>query len=203
MALAAAEEQPDIPGYRVAAAFFLARSGDHAAALATLDALIGGGIGSLRRDASWTLLLALLAEAIALSGATPHAPAVYDALLPYRGQAVVVATGVFCYGAVDRFLAMLAPFADAGDGSVATAFFESALALERRLEAPALTARTLLWFARTLAARGGADDLAWAAELLGDAAAECPVQLCELQEWIAQERSALPPRARRGLNERG
>jgi hypothetical protein len=203
MALAAAEEQPDIPGYRVAAAFFWARSGDHDAALAMLDDLIGAGLGALRQDASWTLLLALLAETIALTGAARHAQAAYDALVPYRGQAIVVATGVFCYGAVDRFLAMLAPLLDGGGMDAATAFFESALAVERRLEAPALTARTLFWFSRTLASQGGADNLVWAAELLADAAAECPPQLRELQEWIAHDRSALPSRPRRPLNRPG
>ncbi|MGI8809929.1 MAG: AAA family ATPase [Acidimicrobiales bacterium] len=195
MTLAAAEEQPDLPGYRAAAAFFLARSGRTAEARSILGDLLGDGLAAIRQDASWTVLLALLAEAIALSGATEHAPPVYEALLPFGGQALVMATGVFCYGAADRFLAMLTPLAATGDVRAAAARFEAAVALERRLEAPALTARSLLWFARTLAV----DDPEWAGELLADAAAECPLQLCELQQWIAEEQLALARRRRRRL----
>lgn len=198
MTLAAAEEQPGLTGYRAAAAFFLARSGRDAEARAILDDLLGDGLGAIRQDASWSVLLALLAEAVALSGATGHAQAVYDALLPYSGQALVMATGVFCFGAADRFLAMLDPLVAGGDCGAAAKRYESAIALERQLEAPALTARSLLWFARTMAG----DDPAWAGELLADAAAECPPQLGELQQWIAEEQLALA-RRRRPVSRRG
>jgi hypothetical protein len=109
----------------------------------------------------------------------------------------VMATGVFCFGAADRFLAMLEPLVAGGDSGAAAKRYESAIALERQLEAPALTARSLLWFARTMAG----DDPAWAGELLTDAAAECPPQLCELQQWIAEEQLALT-RRRRPVNRR-
>jgi hypothetical protein len=197
MTLAAAEEQPGLTGYRAAAAFFLARRGQDAEARTLLDDILRDGLGAVRQDASWTVLLALLAEAVALSGATGHAQAVYDALLPYSGQALVMATGVFCFGAADRYLAMLEPLVAGGDSGAAAKRYESAIALERQLEAPALTARSLLWFARTMAG----DDPAWAGELLTDAAAECPPQLCELQQWIAEEQLALT-RRRRPVNRR-
>lgn len=191
MALAAAEANPTLPGYRAAAAFFRARTGELDACRAILDSLLGDGLGSLRKDASWTVLLALLAEGIALSGASEHAAAVHDALLPYTGQALTMATGVFCYGAADRFLAMLTPLAGGGI-QVAIDRFEAALELERRLEAPALRARSLLWFARTVASA----DPEWAAELLADAAEECPAQLTELAQWVAEELEALARRRR-------
>lgn len=199
MTLAAAEEQPGLPGYRAAAAFFLARGGHAADARSILDDLLGDGLTALRQDASWSVLLALLAEAIALAGATGHAQPVYDALLPYSGQALVMATGVFCYGAADRFLAMLTPLTAGTDGVSAAARYEAAIALERRLAAPALTARSLLWFARTLAG----DDPDWAGELLADAAAECPPQLGELAQWIAHEQVALAGRRRRTVSRPG
>lgn len=192
MTLAAAEEQPGLPGYRAAAAFFLARSGHLAEARSVLDDLLHDGLGALRQDASWSVLLALLAEAIALTGAADLTQPVYDALLPYSGQALVMATGVFCFGAADRFLAMLTPLTAGGDTRSAVQRYEAAIALERRLQAPALTARSLLWFARTTAS----EDPDWAGELLADAAAECPSQLIELKQWVAHEQVALARRRR-------
>lgn len=203
MATAAADEQPGVAGYRAAAALFLARSGDACAALRILDDLLGDGLHAVRRDTSWSVLLAVLAETIALTGAASYARAVHGALLPYAGQVLVLATGAFCYGAADRFIAMLHPLLPAPAPEDAVARFEAAVALERRLEAPALAARTLLWFARTLAAGGDHDDLDWAADLLADAAAECPPQLCELQAWIAEEQAACRSRLRRPLSRRG
>lgn len=196
MSLAAAEAQPDLPGYRAAAAFFLARSGQLDEARAILDDLLGDGLAAIRQDASWSVLIALLAEAVALAWATDHAGPVFEALLPYSGQALVMATGVFCYGAADRFLAMLTPLIAGGDARAAVARYEAAIALERRLDAPALTARSLLWFARTTAR----DDPDWADELLADAAAECPPQLDELQRWIAHEQVTLAGRRRRTVS---
>lgn len=172
--------------------FFLARSGRIEEAGAVLDDLLGHGLGAIRQDASWWALLALLAEAVALSGATGYAQEVYNALLPYQGQVLVMATGIFCFGAADRFLAMLEPLVSGGDCATAAERYENAIALERKLEAPALTARSLLWFARTMAG----DDPEWAGELLADAAAECPPQLRELQQWIAEDKAALARRQR-------
>jgi hypothetical protein len=194
MAMAAADEQPGVPGYRATAAFLLARSGDCDAAERMLDDLLGEGLHGVRQDASWSVLLAVLAETIALTGAVRHAAEIYEALLPYSGQALVLATGVFCYGAADRFLGMLAPMVVDGGLDVAKACFERGLQVEQRLGAPALKSRSLLWFGRTLAGWGNADDLVWAVDILADAAAECPPQLCELLEWIGQERSILTSR---------
>ncbi|HVL06152.1 MAG TPA: hypothetical protein VM388_09190 [Acidimicrobiales bacterium] len=192
MALAAAGERPTVPGYRAGAAFFLARSRQLDAARTVLDELLGHGLHAIRKDASWTVLVALLAEAVILAGASQYAQEVHDALLPYSGQALTMATGVFCYGAADRFIAMLLPLVAGGGAEAAATRFEAALELERRLRAPALSARTLVWFARTM----GAEDPEWAAELLADAADECPPQLAELQEWIAAERAELARRRR-------
>ena len=130
LTLSAADDQPELTGYRAATAFFLARNGQEDEARAVLDDLLGAGLGAIRQDASWSVLLALLAEAIALTGATDHARSVHDALLPYSGQALVMATGVFCYGAADRFLAMLTPLV-AGTGAVpAAARYDAAVDLE-------------------------------------------------------------------------
>ena len=191
MAVAAAAERPTLAGYRAAAAFFLARSGEIDASRAVLGELLSDGLHTIRKDASWTVLVALLAETIVLTGASEYAQEVHDALLPYSGQILTMATGVFCYGSADRFLGMLGPLL-AGDTEATATRFEAALDLERRLQAPALSARTLLWFARTVAS----DDPGWALELLEDAAAECPPQLGELRQWIAGEQAAIHRRRR-------
>jgi DNA-binding SARP family transcriptional activator len=72
-------------------------------------------------------------------------------LLPYRGQLLVVAWGVYVLGAADRYLGMLASaccrWAEADD------LFASALELEECVGSRPLATRTRMWWARALVER--------------------------------------------------
>jgi DNA-binding CsgD family transcriptional regulator len=81
---------------------------------------------------------------------------------------VLVAHGVTCYGAADRYLGMLA--ATLGDHERAVQHFERALAINRQMGATTWVANTLYAYGRTLRMRGGSGDDAKASELLSEAA---------------------------------
>jgi len=94
--------------------------------------------------------------------------------LPYRDQVVVGGMGEGCFGAVDRYLGMLA--SERGCWDAAEAHFETALRLETGLLAPPLLARTRHWYGRMLLTRGWAGDGDRATQLL-DASAETAERL--------------------------
>jgi DNA-binding NarL/FixJ family response regulator len=76
-----------------------------------------------------------------------------------------------CYGAADRYLGMLA--SAMGEWENASAHFESALALNRRINAHTWTAHTAYEYGRTLMTRGRPRDRVKALELLAEAATSC------------------------------
>jgi DNA-binding CsgD family transcriptional regulator len=82
---------------------------------------------------------------------------------------VVVGHGVACYGAADRYIAMLA--ATLGDWEIAEAHFEAALKLNRRMGASTWLAHTAYQYGRMLHARARAEDASRAASMLTEAAA--------------------------------
>jgi hypothetical protein len=69
---------------------------------------------------------------------------------------VVVASGAYCPGAVDRYLGMTAMVA--GRLGEAEGHLRRALALEESIGAVPLAARTRYWYARLLAGRGAPGD---------------------------------------------
>ena len=88
------------------------------------------------------------AEVTALLGEVTWARGLYQRLLPYRGLHAVIAWGVSCRGAFDRYLGMLA--ATVGKVDLAREHYESALALEERLRTAPAIARTQYWYGRLL-----------------------------------------------------
>jgi len=108
--------------------------------------------------------LAYRAEVALSLGTAEAATALYDHLLPYRGQVVVGGMGEGCMGAADRYLGMLA--GAAGRKVQAEAHFQAALALETGMSATALVVRTNHWYGRMLV-RHGHGDAARGRELLG------------------------------------
>jgi predicted ATPase/DNA-binding CsgD family transcriptional regulator len=121
------------------------------------------------REALWLASLTFLTDACAAVGDEELAALVQPELEPHAGTIVVVGYGVACYGAADRYLAMLA--ATLGDWEVAEARFDSALELNRRMGTPTWLAHTAYEYGRMLRTRGRAQDAGRAASMLTDAAA--------------------------------
>jgi transcriptional regulator with XRE-family HTH domain len=84
--------------------------------------------------------LAFLAETAAVSARPDLAAVVEEALIPYEGQFVVVATGTSCEGSVERYLACTAWAR--GDRALADCRFDAATQAEATAGAPTLICAT-------------------------------------------------------------
>jgi hypothetical protein len=121
----------------------LADVGDADGAAKVLASIADDGIAALARDATYSSVLANLAEIIAATGDTELLDATYERLLPFAGQLLVVAWGVFSPGAADRYLGMLD--AQAGRMDAARQRFDAAIGLETRAGADGLRRATESW----------------------------------------------------------
>jgi tetratricopeptide (TPR) repeat protein len=162
----AVAQYPGLLAFRSGLALADADAGDHDEARRHLDVLAADGFVALPRDQFLLISLALLAETAAVLADTERAAALTELLRPHAGRLVTVSTGIGCFGAVDRFLGMLA--AVGGDWTEAEPRFEAALALEDGIGSRPMAARTRLWFARMLVARARAADGDRAAALLAE-----------------------------------
>jgi DNA-binding SARP family transcriptional activator/DNA-binding CsgD family transcriptional regulator len=111
--------------------------------------------------------LVYLTDACAALGDAASAALLYPELKPLSGGNVMVGQLVACYGAADRYLGMLA--AAMGEWECASAHFESAFALNRRMNAHTWTAHTAYEYGRMLLTRGRTADRVKARELLAEA----------------------------------
>jgi len=89
----------------------------------------------------------MIAEIVATSYDRDAAPALYEALLPYRDRLLCVVLGLACMGSADRYLGVLAGLI--GNDDVGDAHFARAIELETRVRGRALLPRTRYWQART------------------------------------------------------
>ena len=121
------------------------------------------------REALWLASLTYLTDACAAVGDEDLASLLRPELEHYAGTIVVVGHGVACYGAADRYLAMLA--ATLSDWEVAEARFDAALDLNRRMGASTWLAHTAYEYGRMLHAHGRPEDASRAASMLAEAAA--------------------------------
>jgi hypothetical protein len=161
------ESNPRIPAFGAALAAARAIVGDEAGARTQLEHLAVAGFDRVPRDHVYLLYLGLLAECVAQLDDPEHADAVLDLLEPYAGQMCVGAHGFVVLNAMDSYRGMVA--AVTGDPR-GRRWFEAGLAVEERLHAGLLRARTAAWFAAYLRRHGaGAADDDRAAELLASA----------------------------------
>ncbi|MDP9071846.1 MAG: AAA family ATPase [Actinomycetota bacterium] len=163
------EQNPGLPAFRAALAVTHVELGELAEARREFELLATDGFAGVSRNILWPTALALLAEVCTALGDVARAVHLYDLFAPHAGQLVVVGGGSYCPGAVDRYLGMLAT--TTGRLGQAEEHFGAALRLEGQLGSPPLLARTRLWYARMLLARGTGGDGARAAELLESARA--------------------------------
>ena len=145
------ESHPGLPLGRAMLAATHAAAGRRHEAQSALDCLAVRNLADAEADWSRTAVLALTAEACVALGARAPAALLYDLMRPHQGQLVVVASGTSCEGAVTRYLGLLAGALERWEDAVE--HFESALTLERGVDAPPLVARTQLSYAGVLAAR--------------------------------------------------
>src|SRR2546423_1310929 len=140
---ATAEHNPGIVRFRCALAMSYAHVGERDRAFEHFDAICRAGLDKIPIDWIRTIALAQLIETAAVLAVDDHLGVLRDALSPYSGELIVVATGTQCTRAVDRYLGMAA--AKLGETARARALLEAALALEMSVDAPPLVSRTRSW----------------------------------------------------------
>jgi tetratricopeptide (TPR) repeat protein len=173
--------------WRPALAVLLAEIGDVEAAQRELRALVDAGLGAIARGGLGVGGLSYVADACALIEAGALAVPIYEQLLAFEGQNMVVGSAVMCYGASDRMLGALATVMQRWDA--AERHCENALVLNRRLGSPTWIAHTLYERARLAVRRGWPQGLERAAEAL-DAAQR--IRLLGLVARIEQLTTRVP-----------
>jgi transcriptional regulator with XRE-family HTH domain/tetratricopeptide (TPR) repeat protein len=131
------------------------------------ETLANQDFAGIPHDALWLTCIAYLAEVCAYLGDTDRAEHLYRFMLPYSGRALVAGYWGACYGAVDRYLGLLA--AAQLHWEQAERHFQDALAMNERMEAWPWLAHTQGAYARMLLQRGRTEDRGRAIALLDTA----------------------------------
>ena len=100
---------------------------------AVFERLVSDGLARVAQDSLWVASLAYLCEVCAYLEDAIQAGILYPLLLPYKDRAVVVGGATACFGAVARYLGMLAM--TLSDWESAERHFEDALKLDARMQA--------------------------------------------------------------------
>jgi class 3 adenylate cyclase len=137
---------PNLIAFRAGLALTRVEMGKADAARAEVDALAADNFAVVPQDVGYTSCLALLTETVGALGAAEYAPALADRLQPHAGHFIVGGVGIACFGAADRYLAILAALR--GSDDEADALFQRAAALEDGAHAAAELARTRYWWGR-------------------------------------------------------
>jgi class 3 adenylate cyclase/DNA-binding CsgD family transcriptional regulator len=135
-------------------------------ARAELKLLVTPGLARVPRDAIYLAAMTYLSDAVAIVGDRSAASMLYAALEPYRGTVVVVAHVIACYGAVDRYLGLLAE--TAGRSRDAERHYVQAIELDGTAGAPTWLAHSRFRYASFLARQGRRDGPRRAYALLQD-----------------------------------
>ncbi len=181
----------DSGAWRPALAAMLAELAMHEEVRVQLDHVQAEGLQPFR-ESLWLASLTYLTDAVSVVGHEGLASVLYTALLPFAGSNVMIGHGVACYGAVDRYLGMLA--ATLGEVDAAGGYFESALELNRLMGATTWHAHTAYEYGRMLLRDG---DDARAQPLLTEAVrlaarAGMPTLLSRARELASSPMPSLP-----------
>jgi len=178
------------PAYRCGLSLILADGGDAVGARREIDLVAPGAFAALPRNAARLSSLAVVAQAIATLDDPEHAPTLYRELLPLAGRNVVIGPALGCFGAVDRYLGLLAALTAQLD--VAVGHLEAALATHAAMGARAWLAWTQHDLAAVLLRRGASGDRQRAAALRSAALeAATAIGMVRLRERL--ERSDVSP----------
>ncbi len=163
------ERYPMIPGHRAVLCHVYARTGKREETRAEFEPLAANDFAALPRDGSWILSVTGLAWVCRFLGDVARAEMLYRMLLPYAGRNVIIgSSGVAC-GSICRSLGLLAATMSRWDD--AARHFESAIAMNSRMNARPFLAEAQHEYAVMLLSRGAAGDREKAAGLLGQALA--------------------------------
>jgi DNA-binding CsgD family transcriptional regulator len=152
----------------------------------------------LPRDALWMASMTYLTDVCTFLGDTARAALLYELLLPYAERTVVIGNAVACYGAMSRYLGLLA--ATMGHWDTAAQYFEDALAMNAHMDARPWLAHTQYAYASMLLARNHPSDSDKSSALLDAAlvtARELGMRALEerLTARLGQTSTPLPPAA--------
>ncbi len=161
------ELYPAIPGWRCALALLLIELGRPEEARTEFERVAVDHFSTVPRDANWLIAITLVAEVCGALKDSPRAAELYSILLPYAGRNVVVGRNATNNGSASRLLGILATAQGAWD--VAEHHFEEAQAMHAHMGARPWHARTQVSYAEMLLARGRAEDVARASDMLADA----------------------------------
>ena len=124
-------------------------------ARAEVKLLVTPGLPLVPRDALYLAAMTYLADAVAIVGDRSAAVMMYAALEPYGGTVVVVGHVIACYGAVDRYLGVLAE--TVGRSRDAERHFVKAIEIDGSAGAPTWLAHSRFRYASFLARQGRRD----------------------------------------------
>jgi len=154
----------DASRWRPGLALIYCEIGDKARAQQEFEQLAIKDFADLPKDSLWLTSLSYLADTCAFLGEAEKAKVLYQLLLPYSRQAVVVGNSITCNGAVSRSLALLAAVGSDWDG--AEAHFQHAIEFNEHLQAIPWLAQTRCQYAAMLLQRRGPEDIVRADQLL-------------------------------------
>jgi hypothetical protein len=139
---------PARPSWRAAYATMLFESDRITEARTEFEALAARDFEDVPRDGDWLATMSLLSDVTVGLGDAARAAILYDGLRSCAGATVVGGIGAVCLGSAARSVGGLA--ATLGREAEAAKYFEDALAVNRRLRAPAHLAHTQLDYAAAL-----------------------------------------------------
>jgi tetratricopeptide (TPR) repeat protein len=144
------------PVARAGLAFVYAAEGQKAEARSVFERFAADGFSGIPRDANWMITLASLAPVCTFVGDSERAETLYGLLSPYQGYNVSIDNAIVCYGALSRYLGILAT--TMGRWEDAERHFEDALAMNEKMGARPWVAWTQHDYAAMLQERGRAGD---------------------------------------------
>lgn len=142
---------PTMPAWRSALALLYGALGRQEEARQEFDRIAVHNFADLLRDNSWLVTMALLSDVCHTLADTRRGVILYDLLLPYAQQNIVVGDVTACIGSVSCYLGLLATTLARWDD--AEGHFTEALAMNTRLKARPFVARTQYEYAAMLLAR--------------------------------------------------
>jgi tetratricopeptide (TPR) repeat protein len=152
-----AKQLPHIPPVQVAQAWLFSRMSHLELASESVHALAPNNFACIPDNHLCLYLLSVLADVVSTVNDTDTARTLYDRLTPHSSSHIVAAWGALIDGSVSHYLGMLASTLNMLD--VARNHFELAIEHNRRLGAPALTARSSLHLAALLLRTGYRADI--------------------------------------------
>lgn len=152
----ALEQLPQIPAVRIAHAWLLAHTSHHELATEALHELSANSFELVPPNFLSLWLLTVMADTAARVADQYHARLLYEHLLPHASHFIVAGWGTLVDGSVHHYIGLLAQ--TLGMYNTAREHFEHAIAANRRIGAPALTARSSFHLAHLLASLDSAAD---------------------------------------------